>query len=119
MIDESHTPIASGSFEWENRLEHGYWTYDMEDVWKGLRECYAGLAADVKGKYGVSLTKVGAIGFSAMMHGYLAFNKEGELLVPFRTWRNTTTGPAAEALTELFSYNIPSGGALHICIRPF
>ena len=107
MIDESHTPIASGSFEWENRLEHGYWTYDMEDVWKGLRECYAGLAADVKGKYGVSLTKVGAIGFSAMMHGYLAFNKEGELLVPFRTWRNTTTGPAAEALTELFSYNIP------------
>ncbi len=107
LIDESHTPIASGDHEWENRLENGIWTYSLEDIWTGLRDCYSKLAADVKAKYGVKLTKVGAIGFSAMMHGYMAFDKEGNLLVPFRTWRNGITGPAAEELTELFQYNIP------------
>lgn len=107
LIDENHTPIASGDYEWENRLENGYWTYSLDDIWTGLKVCYKHLAADVKEKYDVTLTKIGAIGFSAMMHGYMAFDKEGNLLVPFRTWRNGTTGPAAAALTELFNYNIP------------
>ncbi|MGF0032492.1 xylulokinase [Bariatricus sp. SGI.154] len=107
LIDESHAPIASGDHEWENRLDNGIWTYTLDDIWNGLRDSYTKLAADVKAKYDVTLTKVGAIGFSAMMHGYMAFDKENNLLVPFRTWRNGTTGPAAEALTELFQYNIP------------
>lgn len=107
LIDEEHAPIASGDHEWENRLEDGIWTYSLEDIWEGLRDSYRKLAADVKEKYDVTLTKIGAIGFSAMMHGYMAFNKEGKLLVPFRTWRNGITGEAAEKLTEEFSYNIP------------
>lgn len=107
LVDESHAPIASGDHEWENRLDNGIWTYTLDDIWSGLRDSYTKLAADVKAKYDVMLTKVGAIGFSAMMHGYMAFDKEDNLLVPFRTWRNGTTGPAAEALTELFQYNIP------------
>lgn len=107
LVDESHKPIASGDYEWENRLENGFWTYSLEDIWTGLRRSYLNLAADVLEKYGVQLKKIGAIGFSAMMHGYMAFDKGGQLLVPFRTWRNSTTGQAAEALTELFSYNIP------------
>lgn len=107
LIDESHTPIASGDHEWENRLDNGIWTYTLDDIWTGLRDSYKKLAADVEAKYDTKLTKIGAIGFSAMMHGYMAFDKDGELLVPFRTWRNSTTGQAAEALTELFHYNIP------------
>lgn len=107
LIDESHNPIASGDHEWENRLDNGIWTYTLGDIWTGLRDSYAKMAADVKEKYGVTVTKIGAIGFSAMMHGYMAFDKEGRLLVPFRTWRNGITGPAAEKLTELFHYNIP------------
>ena len=107
LIDGGHNPIASGDHEWENRLENGIWTYSLEDIWKGLQDAYSRMAADVKEKYGVTLTKIGAIGFSAMMHGYMAFDKAGELLVPFRTWRNSTTGQAAKALTDLFQYNIP------------
>ena len=107
LVDASHKPIASGDYEWENRLENGFWTYSLEDIWTGLRRSYLNLAADVLEKYGVQLKKIGAIGFSAMMHGYMAFDKDEQLLVPFRTWRNSTTGQAAEALTELFSYNIP------------
>ena len=107
LIDDTHTPIASGDYEWENRLENGFWTYSLEDIWTGLKTSYKNMAADVKEKYGVTITKIGAIGFSAMMHGYMAFDKDGELLVPFRTWRNSTTGPAAKELTELFQYNIP------------
>ncbi len=107
LIDDSHAPIASGDYEWENRLENGFWTYSLEDIWTGLKTSYKNMAADVKEKYGVTITKIGAIGFSAMMHGYMAFDKDGELLVPFRTWRNSTTGPAAKELTELFQYNIP------------
>ena len=107
LIDEAHNPIASGDHVWENRLDNGIWTYTLDDIWTGLRDSYQKMAADVKEKYDVTLTKIGAIGFSAMMHGYMAFDKEGNLLVPFRTWRNSTTGPAAEALTELFQYNIP------------
>lgn len=107
LIDENHNPIASGSHEWENRLENGFWTYHLDEIWSGLQDCYQDLARDVKETYGVELTKIGAMGFSAMMHGYMAFNKDDELLVPFRTWRNSTTGPAAKELTELFQYNIP------------
>lgn len=107
LIDENHTPIASGSCQWENRLEHGFWTYSLEDVWAGLRSCYQDLAEDVRRQYGISLKKTGAIGISAMMHGYMAFDREGNLLVPFRTWRNTTTGEAVEELSNLFQFHIP------------
>ena len=107
LVDDAHEPVASGDYEWENRLENGFWTYSLEDVWAGLKDSYRKLADDVKEKYDADLKTIGAIGFSAMMHGYMAFDKDGKLLVPFRTWRNSTTGPAAEALTELFQYNIP------------
>lgn len=107
LVDEGHDPVASGDHEWENRLENGFWTYSLEDVWAGLKDSYGKLVCDVREKYDAELTGIGAIGFSAMMHGYMAFDKDGKLLVPFRTWRNSTTGPAAEALTELFQYNIP------------
>ena len=107
LIDENHNPIASGDFVWENRLEYGFWTYHQDEIWEGLQESYRNLKRDVADKYGVKLTKVAALGFSAMMHGYLAFGKEDELLVPFRTWRNSTTGEAAKELSELFAYNIP------------
>lgn len=107
LIDEDHNPVAVGDHEWENRLVNGIWTYTLDDIWEGLKDSYKSLAANVKERYGVTLTKVGAMGFSAMMHGYMAFDKDGNLLVPFRTWRNSTTGAAAEALTELFQYNIP------------
>lgn len=107
LIDEAHNPIASGSHDWENRLDNGIWTYTLEDIWTGLQDAYTNLAADVKAKYDVTLTKVGAIGFSAMMHGYMAFDEKDELLVPFRTWRNNITGPATEELTKVFEYHIP------------
>ncbi|MBQ1525551.1 MAG: ATPase, partial [Lachnospiraceae bacterium] len=107
LVDEKGQPIASGGHGWENRYENGIWTYTMDDVWDGLRDCYADLKKDVNDKYGVKLTGFAAIGFSAMMHGYLAFDKNGELLVPFRTWRNTITEEAAGKLTAEFDYNIP------------
>ena len=107
LIGEDFAPIAQGSHEWENQLEDGLWTYSLDAIWKGLQDSYQKMAADVKEKYDVTLTKVGSIGFSAMMHGYMAFDKEGELLVPFRTWRNTNTEKAAKKLTEEFQYNIP------------
>ena len=107
LIDENHHSIASGDHEWENRLENGIWTYSLDDIWQGLRDSYQKLAFNVEESYGVTLKKIGAIGFSAMMHGYMAFDKNGELLVPFRTWRNGITGEASEALTEAFQYNIP------------
>lgn len=107
LIDDSFKPLASGSHTWENRLMDGIWTYTVDDIWDGLRDCYADLVSDVKQKYGVDLVKTAGIGVSAMMHGYMPFDAEGNLMVPFRTWRNTCTGPAAEELTELFSYHIP------------
>lgn len=107
LIDSKSSPIASGSHEWENRLDNGVWTYTLEDIWKGLQDAYTNLAKDVKETYDLVLTDIGSIGFSAMMHGYMAFDGEGELLVPFRTWRNTMTGEAAEKLFTLFDYNIP------------
>ena len=107
LVDGNNAPIASGGHEWENRYENGVWTYSLEDIWSGLQDCYQQMAKDVEEKYGVELTSVGAIGISAMMHGYMAFNEKEEILVPFRTWRNTNTGQAAAALSELFVYNIP------------
>ena len=107
LIGEDHTPIASGSHEWENRHENGVWTYRLEDVWAGLQDSYRKLSHEVTEKYNAQLLTVGAIGFSAMMHGYMAFDKDGNQLVPFRTWRNTITAQAAERLTDLFQFNIP------------
>jgi sugar (pentulose or hexulose) kinase len=107
LIGEDHKPIASGSYDWENRYENGVWTYSLEEVWKGLQESYRKLSQDVSEQYHTPLQTIGAIGFSAMMHGYMAFDKDGNLLVPFRTWRNTITGQASEKLTELFQFNIP------------
>ena len=107
LIDEEHLPIAQGDFEWENQLVNGVWTYSMEMVHRGLQTCFARLKADVKEKFGRELTTVGALGVSAMMHGYLPFDKDGRQLAEFRTWRNTITGEAAEKLTALFDFNIP------------
>lgn len=107
LIGEDNTPIASGSYDWENQYENNVWTYHLDAVWKGLQDSYQRMAEDVEKKYGVVLTTIGAIGFSAMMHGYLAFDKNDELLVPFRTWRNTITEQASKKLTDEFQYNIP------------
>lgn len=107
LVDESHNPVAMGTHDWENRLENNIWTYSLDDIWNGLQGCYKSLAEDVKKQYGETLTTIGSIGFSGMMHGYMAFNEAGELLVPFRTWRNTMTEEACKALTPLFDFNIP------------
>lgn len=107
LTDESHTVLAVGNYDWENRYIDNIWTYTLEDIWNGVQESYRNMAEEVKRLYGITLTTVGAIGFSAMMHGYMVFNKKGELLVPFRTWRNTITEDASEKLTALFQYHIP------------
>ena len=107
LIDEQNKPIAQGSFEWENQLVDGLWTYSIDTIWKGLQDCYSDLRADVQRQYGCDIKQLAAIGFSAMMHGYMAFDAEEKILVPFRTWRNTNTGEAAAALSKLFNYNIP------------
>ena len=83
LVNETGEPIASGAHDWENRLEDGIWTYTLDDIWTGLQDSYQNLAADVQKQYGVSLKKVASIGFSAMMHGYMAFDQEEELLVPY------------------------------------
>ena len=107
LIDSEHKPIASGGHNWENRLENGMWTYSLNDIWTGVQDCFAQLAKDVTDKYGIALERVGAMGVSAMMHGYMAFDKHDKQLVPFRTWRNTITGEAAGKLTQLFGFNVP------------
>ena len=107
LIDEKHLPIASGSHEWENQLVNGVWTYSMEAIHTGVQACFADLKRDVKEKFGATLTRVGAMGISGMMHGYLPFDAEGRPLAAFRTWRNTMTGQAAAELTALFGFNIP------------
>jgi sugar (pentulose or hexulose) kinase len=121
LIGETQANVlATGSYEWENEYRDGVWTYSLDDVWSGLRAAYADLVADVRRRFGVTPTTYRAIGVSAMMHGYLAFDADGELLVPFRTWRNTTTGDAAAELTELFGVNIPlrwSIAHLHQAVR--
>ena len=107
LIDDAYHTIAAGDYEWASHLEDGLWSYTQEEIWKGLQTAYARMAGDVETAYGERLTHVGHIGFSAMMHGYLAFDESGELLVPFRTWQNTNTHEAHEKLSELFQYNIP------------
>ncbi len=107
LIDAANKPIAQGSHTWENQLVDGLWTYSLDAIWDGLRDCYGDLRADVQKQYGVEIEKLAAIGISAMMHGYMAFDSKQNILVPFRTWRNTNTGKAAAALSELFNFNIP------------
>ena len=107
LIDQDNKPIAQGSHEWENQLVDGLWTYSTEAIWYGLQDCYADLRKDVLRQYDCEIESLAAIGFSAMMHGYMAFNADQQILVPFRTWRNTNTGKAAAELSELFHYNIP------------
>ena len=107
LIDPDNKPIAQGSHTWENQLVDGLWTYSTEAIWHGLQDCYADLRKEVKAQYNAEIENLAAIGISAMMHGYLPFNKQGDMLVPFRTWRNTNTGEAAKVLSKLFVYNIP------------
>ncbi len=107
LTGPGHEAIAVGSHDWENQFVDRVWTYSLEAVWEGLQGCFAALAADVQARHGVALRTVGALGVSAMMHGYLAFDAEGEILTPFRTWRNTNTGAASEELSGLFGFNIP------------
>lgn len=107
LIDDTYHTIAAGDYGWASHLENGLWSYTQEEIWKGLQTAYAAMAQNVAAAYGEKLARVGHIGFSAMMHGYLAFDKNGELLVPFRTWQNTNTSEAHEKLSELFQYNIP------------
>ncbi|MEJ9313051.1 FGGY-family carbohydrate kinase [Priestia megaterium] len=107
LIDENFETIASGSYEWENLLEDGFWTYNLLDIITGLQSAYREMKQEVERSYGITIRTVGSIGVSAMMHGYMAFDKTGELLVPFRTWRNATTSAAAKELTEHFQFNIP------------
>ena len=107
LIDDTYHTIAVGDYGWASHLENGLWSYTQEEIWKGLQTAYAAMAQNVEAAYGEKLARVGHIGFSAMMHGYLAFDKNGELLVPFRTWQNTNTSEAHEKLSELFQYNIP------------
>ena len=107
LIGPDHAPIATGAFDWENRLENGVWTYSLEDAWKGIQAAYAQMAQEVEAQYGQPLRRLGALGVSAMMHGYLPFDREGRQLCPFRTWRNTITEAEAKELTGLFGFNIP------------
>ena len=119
LVDPENHVIGLGTHDWENRLVDGLWTYTLEDIWGGLQDCYASLSADVQKRYGVVIEKLAAVGFSAMMHGYMAFGSDDELLIPFRTWRNTNTGKAAAALTKLFNFNMPmrwSTSHLYQCI---
>ena len=107
LVDDANKPIASGSHEWENQLKDGIWTYSIDMIWEGLQHAYKEMTEDVEKQYGVKVEKLAALGFSAMMHGYMAFGADDEILVPFRTWRNAITEDASEKLTKLFNYNIP------------
>ena len=119
LIGPEHAVLASGAHDWENRLEHGYWTYALDDVWAGVQDAFARLARQVQERYGTPLHTVGAMGVSGMMHGYLPFARDGAQLAAFRTWRNTTTERAAALLTERFAFNVPQRGALRICTRRY
>ena len=107
IIDSNNAPVAQGSHTWENSLVDGIWTYSQEEIITGLQSAYSDLKRNVKEKYGVTLKKIRAMVISSMMHGYLAFDKDGNLLDPFLTWRNTITGDASEKLSSLFDYPIP------------
>ncbi|MRX71534.1 ATPase [Bacillus lacus] len=107
LIDSDFKTISSGSFEWENQMQDGFWTYNSADIIRGLGAAYSEMRQKVEQQYEITISSIGSIGFSAMMHGYMAFDHAGELLVPFRTWRNATTSAAAKELTDLFQFNIP------------
>ena len=107
LISPDHSLLAAGSFEWENKLKNGLWTYSLDDAWRGVQTSYAELTAQVKERYEISIKKIAGIGISGMMHGYLPFDKDGRQLEPFRTWRNTNTAEAAKILTEKLNFNIP------------
>lgn len=107
MINDHHKVVATGAHDWENKLIGGFWTYSLEDIWSGLQHCYQELRADVKKRYGLEITNLGGLGFSGMMHGYLAFSKDEKLLLPFRTWRNSYANEASAKLTKAFNLNIP------------
>ena len=107
LIDRDNRPIAQGAHEWENQLVDNLWTYSIDAIWSGIQDCYSDLRKSVKEQYGIEIETVASIGVSAMMHGYMPFGKDGEILVPFRTWRNTNTGKAAAELSSLFDFNIP------------
>ncbi len=107
LIGSNNIPIASGGYDWENKLQDGIWTYPLEEVWLGIQASFAELQKNVQSQQGVTITRLKAIGFSAMMHGYLVFDAKGNQLVPFRTWRNNRQAAASEKLTELFDYPIP------------
>lgn len=107
LIDRNLAILASSSYEWENQLIDGYWTYSLDEMVMGLQDTYRRLKQDVENKYGVTLKKIGSIGCSAMMQGYIVLDNDGKLLVPFRTWRNATTAVAASELTEKFKFKIP------------
>ncbi|MBQ5884227.1 MAG: ATPase, partial [Clostridia bacterium] len=107
LIDETNAPIASGAYDWENSFVDNIWTYSLDEIYAGLKGAYASLKKNVKDEYGVTLKSLKAIGISGMMHGYMPFDKDENLLVPFRTWRNTITGEAATKLSDLFGFNIP------------
>jgi sugar (pentulose or hexulose) kinase len=107
MVGKDNTPIASGSHDWENSYENNIWTYSLESIWKGIQDSYRKMADNVKEQFGVEIQTTGAIGISGMMHGYLIFDKSGNLLTPFRTWRNNITGQASEKLTRIFNFPIP------------
>ena len=107
LIDNEGTVLATGSHGWENSLIDGIWTYSQEEILAGLKSCYSAMRQDVEKKYGVTPATYGAMGISAMMHGYIALDKDGKLLSPFQTWRNSNTQQAADELTELFNFNIP------------
>ena len=107
MLDDNYEIIAQGFYDWENKLVNGVWTYDMDEIIKGLQACYGDLKKNFESKYGISLTTTGAIGISGMMHGYLDFDKNGKQIGEFRTWRNTITEEAASILTSKFNFNIP------------
>ncbi len=107
LLGHDHSILATGGFEWENRLENGLWTYPIDLVWEGLQSCYADLERNVKAAHGVELATIGSIGISGMMHGYIALDESDNVLAPFRTWRNTNTAQAADELTESLGFNIP------------
>lgn len=98
LIDEENKPIAQGSHEWENKLVDGLWSYSIDDIWAGIQDCYSDLRANVQKLYGIEIESLAALGISAMMHGYMAFDKDQNILAPFRTWRNTNTAQAAKEL---------------------
>lgn len=107
LIDDNNRPIAQGTHDWENQYVNNLWTYSLDAIWKGIQDCYSSLKKDVRERYGTTIKTLGSIGISAMMHGYMPFDKDGKMLAPFRTWRNTNTGEAAAILSQLFNYNIP------------